>query len=532
MKELGYFVYQVYPKSYLDTTGNGIGDINGVRRKLKYIADLGFDYIWLTPIFLSPQKDNGYDVADYLQIDPLFGTMADFEKLIAEANDLGLKIMLDMVFNHTSTAHSWFQKALANDEKYLDYYIWRNQPTNWPSKFGGNSWEYAPSVGKYYLHLFDKSQADLNWENPAVREELYAVVNYWIAKGIKGFRFDVINLISKRYPLVDGVGECREQYTDGPRVHEFIRELRANTFSDDTTILTVGEMNGTSLNSCLNFANENRDQLDSVFHFHHLKVDYENGLKWSRDFFDFKQLQNLLKQWQLSMQEVNAVDTLFWSCHDQPRIASRLVPAENFEEQLRKNKMLAMLMYLMRGISYIYQGEEIGMENLTFSRFEELVDIEAINYYLESSEDSVSKLQSISQKSRDNGRSPMQWTAAGDFTSSTPWVKYNTNMDIVNVESQLNDSNSTLAFYKQLISLKKTDKVVSDGIIRFIDDDNLIIYTRELNGVKYKVICNLWATPFTYIDTVNQVLLNNDCEINGSDIHLNPFASIMYKLKS
>ncbi len=530
MKELDYFVYQIYPKSFMDTSGNGIGDINGIRTKLEYIADMGFDYIWLTPMYVSPQKDNGYDVADYYQIDPLFGTEEDFDNLVIEAEKLGLKIMMDMVFNHTSTEHQWFKRAIAGEKQYQDYYIWSKQPTTWESKFGGKAWEYVESLDKYYLHLFDVTQADLNWENEQVKKEIYKIVNYWIERGVKGFRFDVINLISKRYPLENGTGDGRDQYTDGPRIHEFLKELRANTFADNKQILTVGEMSSTSIEASLKYAGCNRNELDSIFHFHHLKADYAGAYKWSTDFFDFKMLSTLLSTWQEAMQKKAVVDTLFWCCHDQPRIASRFIQAATEQEQLRKTKSVAMMMYLMRGISYIYQGEELGMQNLNFTDISDAVDVESINYYnLNSELSKEQRLRALSQKSRDNARTPMQWNSNGGFTTGTPWIKYNDNLKTINAEQQLSDINSTHSFYKQLIQLKKHDRVLKDGIINFEEDDKLFIYTRTLGQTKYKVIINLWDYPITYQDRVETIIINNGCKLN-EQITLASFGSILYKV--
>ncbi len=530
MKELDYFVYQIYPKSFKDTTGNGIGDINGIRSKLEYIADLGFDYIWITPMYISPQRDNGYDVADYYHIDPLFGTEEDFDNLVIEAEKLGLKIMMDVVFNHCSSDHEWFQKALAGDQRYIDYFIWNDKPTNWESKFGGNAWEYVESLDKYYLHLFDKSQPDLNWENEEVRHALYDVVNYWIKRGVAGFRFDVINLISKHYPLSDGSGDGRDQYTDGPRIHQFLKELRANTFADDANILTVGEMSSTSIDASVKYASSDRDELDSIFHFHHLKVDYKDAYKWSTDFFDFPMLRDLLSTWQIEMQKKDVIDTLFWSCHDQPRIASRFIPATNQVDQLRKNKTIAMMMYMMRGISYIYQGEEIGMQNLTFNSIADAVDVESINFYNLNPEQSVEqRLRALNQKSRDNARAPMQWSSQGGFTTGSPWVKHNDDLQLVNVEAQLADLDSTHNFYKQLIALKKSDPVLKAGIIEFELDDYLFIYTRTLDDTKYKVIINLWDRSFTYNDNGQEAIINNGCTVT-ENITIPPFGSILYKI--
>lgn len=530
MKELGYFVYQIYPKSFKDSTANGVGDINGIRSKLSYIKDLGFDYIWITPMYISPQNDNGYDVADYYKIDPTFGSETEFDLLIKEANELGLKIMMDMVFNHTSTEHEWFKKALSGDKKYQDYYIFNDKPTTWESKFGGNAWQYEKTINKYYLHLFDKTQADLNWENKAVREEIYQIVNYWIKRGIKGFRFDVINLISKRYPLVNGEADGRDQYTDGPKVHEFLQDLRKNTFACDPDILTVGEMSSTSIKQCVKYANESRTELDSVFHFHHLKVDYENAQKWSVDYFDFKQLKNLLKDWQLAMQEKNVVDTLFWSCHDQPRIASRFIKANTSEKQLRKNKTLAMMMYLMRGVSYIYQGEEIGMENLEFKSISDACDVESINYYnLHPELESEAKLKALSQKSRDNARTPMQWDQTGGFTTAKPWIKVNENTQVINVENQLNDRNSTHNFYKNLISLKKNNQTLINGKITFLDDDKLFIYQRSDIKNEYQVIVNVWDDSFVVERNNAEIIINNGVKANGDKLTIEPFGAVLIK---
>lgn len=534
MKELGYFVYQIYPKSFKDSTASGVGDINGIRSKLSYIADLGFDFIWLTPMYISPQNDNGYDVENYYQIDPSFGTEAEFDLLVKEAEKLGLKIMMDMVFNHTSTEHEWFKKALAGEKKYQDYYIFSDYKTTWESKFGGNAWEYVEDLDKYYLHLFDKTQADLNWENENVRQEIYQIVNFWINRGVKGFRFDVINLISKRYPLVDGTQDGRNQYTDGPRVHEFLQELRKNTFAKEQGILTVGEMSSTSIEQCAQYANNQRTELDSVFHFHHLKVDYQDMEKWSVDYFDFPMLKTLLRDWQLAMQEKAVVDTLFWSCHDQPRIASRFIKADTKAKQLRKNKSLAIMMYLMRGISYIYQGEEIGMENIEFKTIEDAVDIEAINYYNFHPElSSEDKLKALSQKSRDNARAPMQWSANGGFSDTIPWIKVNENTVEINVEKQLQDQSSTYNFYRDLINFKKNNSTFISGEIAFIDDEKLFIYRRFDDKDEYQVIVNLWNECFEVEIDHYEVVINNGVEVKNNKLKLKSFSAIViHNLKS
>ncbi len=322
-------VYQIYPKSFQDSNNDGFGDINGIIKHLDYLEKLGVDYIWLNPIFVSSQNDNGYDIEDYYAIDPSYGTMADLEKLISEAKKHNIYLMFDMVFNHTSTNHQWFKKALNGEQKYKDYYIFKkgkngNPPTNWQSKFGGNAWKYVEKFDEYYLHLFDETQADLNWKNPEVRKEMANIVNFWIEKGIKGFRFDVINLIDKESFEDDYEGVGKRFYTDRPLVHTYLQELAQNSFGKYNDIITVGEMSATSIDNCVGYTNPNNHELSMVFSFHHLKVDYKNKEKWTLMPFDFQELKQLLNDWQLGMQEGHGWNALFWCCHDQPRVLSRL----------------------------------------------------------------------------------------------------------------------------------------------------------------------------------------------------------------
>lgn len=520
-------VYQVYPKSFKDTTNNGVGDLNGVNQKLDYIKSLNVDYIWLTPFYKSPQKDNGYDVADYYEIDPLFGTMEDLENLIKEAQKRNMGIMLDMVFNHCSTEHQWFKKAMSGDLYYKDFFIWSKKPTNWQSKFGGSAWEYCEQYDEYYLHLFDKTQADLNWENENVRNEIYKVINFWISKGIKGFRFDVINLISKRYPIKDGIGDGRNEYTDGPRVHEFLNELRSKTFNDQVEFLTVGEMSSTSVEQCVNYVKPERKELTNAFHFHHLKVDYKDGEKWSHSHFDFPMLKELFKTWQEAMDENNCVDALFWSNHDQGRIASRFDQANTKEEQIKKNKMLAVSMYLQKGISYIYQGEEIGMENNLFTEIDEINDVESINYYNHSELNHDEKMKILNEKSRDHGRTPMQWSNKknADFSDIKPWINVNKNYNQINVSLQEEDKNSTLNFYRDLINFKKENTALIEGKIEFLNQnhEDLLIYRRYNNEVEYLIICNYFNKTVKYdINPEYKVVMTNNNEYQEEKI-IRPF---------
>ncbi len=493
-------VYQIYPKSFQDSNGDGFGDLKGVTQRLDYLQGLGVDYLWLTPFFISPQNDNGYDVADYRRIDPRYGTMEELEELIREADARNIGLMLDMVFNHTSTEHVWFQKALAGDKKYQDYYIFQEGtadkiPTNWESKFGGPTWEYVPSLGKWYLHLFDVTQADLNWENPQVREELKDVIRFWKEKGIKGFRFDVVNLISKpeKYEN-DFEGDGRRFYTDGKHVHEFLKELVCDT--DIADLVTVGEMSSTSLENCIRYSNPDEKELSMCFNFHHLKVDYKAGKKWELMPADLTRLKQLFRTWQEGMQEGHGWNALFWCNHDQPRIVSRLGHEGRYWKE--SAKMLAALIHFMQGTPYIYQGEELGMTNPHFASIEQYRDVESLNYYqilLKNGKSQEEALHILAERSRDNSRTPMQWSAdknAG-FSQAEPWIEVQKNYGTINVETEEKENDSILNFYKTLIRLRKEMPIVSDGTIQFLDekDEAVIGYIRELEGQKLVVLCNL-----------------------------------------
>ena len=497
-------VYQIYIKSFCDSNGDGIGDINGIRQKLDYLQDLGVDYLWITPFFRSPMNDNGYDIADYLAINPMFGTMEDVDALIKEAKEHNNQLMIDMVFNHTSTSHDWFQKALTGDPKYMDYYIFRDPvdghaPTNWVSKFGGNAWEYVPSLGKYYLHLFDVSQADLNWENPEVREELKNVIRFWKAKGVSGFRFDVVNLISKPDVLEDDFqGDGRRFYTDGPRIHQYLKELVGDTGIAD--YMTVGEMSSTSLDNCLRYANPDEKELKMVFSFHHLKVDYKDGQKWALMDPDFNELRRLFIKWQEGMQDGSAWNAVFWCNHDQPRAVSRFGDDKKYWKE--SAKMLGALIHLMRGTPYIYEGEELGITNPGYTDISQYQDVESTNYYRilmeEEGKTREEALEIIGARSRDNGRTPMQWDGSENagFTTGTPWLGIPDNHTYINVEDEAKDPDSVLAFYKKLVALRKENEIIADGQIRFTDagNDNIISYVRTLNGQTLSVFCNLRGT--------------------------------------
>ena len=528
-------VYQVYPKSFKDSNNDGFGDLSGIFEKLDYLKDLGIDYIWITPFFLSPQKDNGYDISSYTKIDPEFGSMKDFELLVKEADKRNIGIMLDMVFNHTSTEHIWFQNALDGDKKYQNYYIFKEAPkdkapTNWVSKFGGSAWEYSKRAGKWYLHLFDVSQADLNWENSEVREELKNIILFWKSKGVRGFRFDVINLISK--PDVfedDNVGDGRRFYTDGKKVHQYLKELVRDTGIKD--YITVGEMSSTSIKECIKYSNPDEKELSMCFNFHHLKVDYKDGDKWKLMAPDIASLKLIFKEWQEKIQSGNGLNALFWCNHDQPRIVSRLGDEGKYYKE--SAKMLAGLIHLMRGTPYIYQGEEIGMTDPHFKSIDMYRDVESLNYYkilMEQGLNSDEALTILDRRSRDNSRTPMQWSAKNNagFSKVSPWINVADNYKSINVENEKNDKDSILSFYKKLITIRKENTVISAGNISFIDtDENIIAYKRSLGERKILVFCNMSNKDESFdIDLGGfKKLIGNYSELNYVDknLRLSPY---------
>lgn len=494
-------VYQIYPKSFRDTNGDGFGDIPGVIEKLDYLQGLGVDYLWLTPVFPSPQNDNGYDVADYCAVDPMFGTMEDLQELIRQSEKRGMGIMLDMVFNHTSTSHEWFQKALAGEEKYQQYYIFKegtpeHAPTNWQSKFGGSAWEYVPDLGKWYLHLFDVTQADLNWDNPKVREELKKILRFWKEKGVKGFRFDVVNLASKPEVMEDDFqGDGRRFYSDGPHIHEYLKEIVKDAGIED--LVTVGEMSSTSLENCIRYSAPKEKELSMCFQFHHLKVDYKDGDKWALMDVDYRKLKELFIKWQVGMQKGGGWNALFWCNHDQPRIVSRMGDEQEFWKE--SAKMLAGMIHLMRGTPYIYQGEEIGMLNAHYPSIEQYRDVESLNYYeilLKQGKTEEEACKILAARSRDNGRTPMQWSQEryGGFSEAEPWLPMSAEFRReITVEAQEKDDDSILAFYKKLIAMRKRYPVIAEGEISFLETGTELVmaYRRVLGEQEMLVFCNL-----------------------------------------
>lgn len=512
-------VYQIYPKSFYDSDGDGLGDLRGITQKLDYLKDLGVDLLWLTPFFPSPQRDNGYDVADYRAVDPRFGTMADLEELIAQAKKRNIGLMLDMVFNHTSTEHRWFQRALAGDKKYQDYYIFREgspdvPPTNWESKFGGSAWAWCPELKKWYLHLFDVTQADLNWENPAVREELADTLRFWKGKGIQGFRFDVVNLISKPEVFQDDMeGDGRRFYTDGPHVHEYLQELVAAGGIED--LVTVGEMSSTSLEHCIRYSAPESKELSMCFHFHHLKVDYKDGDKWALMPPDTMALKNLFAHWQEGMEQAGGWNALFWCNHDQPRIVSRF-GADQGRLWAASAKMLGAAIHFMRGTPYIYQGEELGMTNPHYASLSQYRDVESLNYYeiLRSQGKSEAEaLEILAARSRDNSRTPMQWSDEENagFTTGTPWITPCGNYQSINVACEEKDQNSVLAFYKELIHLRKAEPLIQDGRIEFLYPEmkEVLAYRRFDSEGELQVVCNLSDREIPAKEMPGQKILGN-----------------------
>ena len=531
-------IYQIYPKSFKDTSGNGFGDIKGIISKLDYLKELGVDMLWLNPIFPSSGADNGYDVSDYCAIDPDYGTMEDFEELIKEADKRNIGLMLDMVFNHTSIEHEWFQKALKGDRKYQDYYIFKENigklPTNWESKFGGDTWEYVEELDKYYLHLFDKKQADLNWENPEVRKNLAEVVNFWLKKGVKGFRFDVINLISKDEFKDDFEGVGKRFYTDGKKVSEYLQELNENSFGKYEDIVTVGEMSATTVENCVRYTNPENHQLGMVFSFHHLKVDYKDKEKWTLMDFDFKELKELLNDWQVGMQEGNGLNALFLNCHDQPRSISRF--GNDGKYHYESATMLGNAMHMLRGTPYIYQGEEIGMTNNYFESESQYRDIESINHFsiLKEkgySDDEIVKI--IQAKSRDNARSPMQWDDSlnAGFSSGMPWMDVNPNYKVINVKTDLESDKSIIKYYQKLIKLRKDSNIIQDGIFvpLYKDHDSLYAYKRVLDNQEIVVLNNFYDKEYTIeLDGSYKVLLSNyDRKDVSNIIDIKPYEALV-----
>lgn len=531
----GKVVYQIYPKSYKDTTGNGIGDFRGIIGKIPYLAKLGVDMVWLNPFYPSPQRDNGYDISDYMAVDPLFGDMADFEEMVCIGKEHKIDFMLDMVLNHCSTEHEWFQKALAGDKYYQDFFFIQDQPTDWQSKFGGSAWAPFGDTGKYYLHLFDETQADLNWRNSNVRKELFKVVNFWRDKGVKGFRFDVINLIGKDEVSVDcPENEGKPAYTDKPIVHNYLRMMNQATFGSDDSFMTVGEMSSTTMENCVLYSSPDRQELSMAFNFHHLKVDYKDGRKWTLAPFDFEELKSLYHSWGKEMSDKDGWSALFWNNHDQPRALNRFVDIQNFRKE--GATMLAASIHLSRGTPYIYMGEEIGMIDPDYDSMADYVDVESLNAYqmlLEEGKSQQEAFQIIQAKSRDNSRIPMQWDASENagFSTGTPWLKAGKSYKYINVENEI--QGPIFTFYQDLIRLRKEMPIISEGSYKpaFEDSKQVYAFERQFEDQKLLVLNNFYAKeveidlPAVYQN--GQILISNyeDAEVSEK-ILLKPYQTL------
>lgn len=501
-------VYQIYPRSFMDSNGDGIGDLNGITEKLEYLKELGIDVIWLSPVYQSPNDDNGYDISDYQAIMEEFGTMEDYDRMLARAHELGIKIMMDLVVNHTSDEHAWFVESRKSvDNPYRDFYIWRKgkdgkEPNNWGSCFSGSAWKYDPQTDMYFLHLFSKKQPDLNWDNPKVRDQVFEMMNWWCEKGIDGFRMDVISLISKPEGLPDGIpgetGYADSGCANGPHVHEYLKEMNRKVLSH-YDLITVGEAAGVTLEEAKKYANADGSELNMVFQFEHMgsgpEADNRYG-KWDSHKMPLPVWKKILSRWQTGL-EGKAWNSLFLSNHDQPRSVSWF---GNDSEPYREisAKMLGTCLHMMQGTPYVYQGEELGMCNAYFDQLEDYRDIESLNAYKEltetcgvSHEEMMGYLKRIS---RDNARTPMQWddSANAGFTTGTPWIKVNSNYPKVNAKQEVSDPDSVFSYYKKLIRLRHENEIIVYGDYKLLapEDEALFIYTRMLGTQRLMVLCN------------------------------------------
>ena len=543
-------VYQVYPRSFCDSNGDGIGDLNGITSKLDYLKELGIDVIWLSPVYQSPNDDGGYDISDYQAIMDEFGTMEDFDRLLAAAHERGIKIVMDLVVNHSSDEHKWFIESRKSvDNPYRDYYIWRpakedgSLPNNWGSCFSGPAWEYDKTTDMYYLHLFSKKQPDLNWENPVVRQEVYDMMNWWQEKGVDGFRMDVISLISKAPGLPDYEPESTgyaayNAGANGPRVHEFLQEMREKALNNANT-MTVGECAGVTLEEAKKYARSDGKELNMVFQFEHMEADFDEKTgKWTTKKLDLRVLKEILTRWQKGLQDI-AWNSLYWENHDQPRSVSRF---GNDSDQYREisAKMLATCVHMMQGTPYVYQGEELGMTNCPFNKLENLRDLESINAYHELTEQGkISEedmIAAINYKGRDNARTPMQWddSAYAGFSTAEPWIMVNPNYTKINAKDQVSREDSVFKYYQKLIRLRHNSDLIVYGTYDLIldDDKDIYAYTRTLGDEKLIVYCNFSENtrevelPEEF--TNGKIFISNydDAAVNGK-ITLRPYEAIV-----
>lgn len=527
-------VYQIYPRSFCDSNGDGIGDIKGITSKLDYLKELGVDVIWLSPVYQSPNDDNGYDISDYQAIMEEFGTMEDFDEMLAAAHERGIKLVMDLVVNHTSDEHHWFVESRKSvDNPYRDYYIWRpakdgKEPNNWGSCFSGSAWELDSETDMYYLHLFSKKQPDLNWDNPAVRDEVFRMMNWWIDKGVDGFRMDVISLISKKPNLPDGVPGINgyasfNEPANGPHVHEYLQEMRQKVLNRADTI-TVGECSGVTLEEAKKYARSDGKELNMVFQFEHMDVDADGTNKWSDKKMDLRDLKEILTKWQKGLEDI-AWNSLFWENHDQPRSVSRFGNDGQYREA--SAKMLATCLYMMQGTPYIYQGQELGMTNVPFEHIEDFRDLDSINAYYELTEQGVftkeEMMRFLRYKSRDNARTPFQWNDKENagFTSGTPWIMVNPNYKEINAEEQLSREDSVFHYFQKLIRLRKEHEVIVYGTYDLLlpDSKEIYAYTRTLEDKKLLVVCSFseksveFKMPEEFLQ--GEILIHNYADSDG-----------------
>ncbi len=526
-------VYQIYPRSFKDSNGDGIGDLNGITEKMDYLRELGINVIWLSPVYQSPNTDNGYDISDYQAIMEEFGTMEDFDRMLQSAHDHGIRLVMDLVVNHTSDEHPWFvESRKSKDNPYRDYYIWREgrdgkEPNNWGSCFSGSAWKYDAATDMYYLHLFAEKQPDLNWDNPKVRQEVFHMMDWWCKKGIDGFRMDVISMISKDPALPDGpvngsgYGDYGPYAVNGPHVHEYLQEMNREVLSK-YDLMTVGECSGVTIEEAKKYANQDGRELNMVFQFEHMDLDGGESFKWNDRKINLVELKQVLTKWQTELAGT-AWNSLFWDNHDQPRIVSRLGDDSTREYREASAKMLALCLHMMQGTPYVYQGEELGMTNVPFETLEDFRDIESINAYHELTESGQvspeDMMRFLRYKSRDNARTPMQWDDSENagFTEGTPWIMVNPNYKEINAKEQLARPDSVFHFYQKLIRLRKEREIIPYGEYELLlpEDPDLYVYTRALGEHKLLVICNFrkeekeFTLPEGFDPGMGEILIGN-----------------------
>ncbi|WP_407672241.1 glycoside hydrolase family 13 protein [Paenibacillus sinensis] len=549
-------VYQIYPRSFKDSNGDGIGDLQGIISKLDYIQELGADVVWLSPVYKSPNDDNGYDISDYRDIMDEFGTMADWEQLLRDVHDRGMKLIMDLVVNHTSDEHNWFMESRSSkDNAYRDYYIWHpgtdgRPPNNWESVFSGSVWQYDEKTGQYYLHLYSIKQPDLNWENPKVREDVYDMMHFWIQKGIDGFRMDTITTLSKTpgFPDAPHVKEgpfqpATQYYINGPRLQDYLAEMKREVLSK-YDLMTVGETPGATPEEAISLTEEETGVMNMLFQWEHIEADPGTGGKWGEDTWNMPEFRQAMTKWQVEL-ESRGWNTLYLSNHDQPRQVSRF--GNDGEYRGESAKMLATCLHMMKGTPFVYQGEELGMTNVAFETIEEYRCVETRNMYraaIEAGGDHDSLMKAIHRKSRDNGRTPMHWNAEanGGFTTGTPWIGVNPNYPEINAELQLGDPDSVFQYYKRLIALRREYPVIKWGMYQVIleDDPYVYSYTRVMDEQTLLVICNFSDQPRSFgwdalhAYTRKQLLIGNykpEVELQ-SDMTLRPYEAAVYLLQS